>query len=242
MKRQPGSLFKPFVYLAALGAGMRPSDMFDDSVTKIAGWAPKNHDEKYLGPITMADALEKSVNTVPVQIAKRIGLKAVMDSAHKLGLVDRLSSDYTIILGTGETTLLDLTAAYAAFENGGVGVIPHSISKIADANGRTIYERTGSGVGKLVSDADVASMNAMLRRVVGGGTGAAADISGAGIRGKTGTSQNNRDAWFIGYGKGRVGGIWIGNDDNAPMSPASYGGTIPARVFKAIMTFVLAQE
>ena len=242
MKRQPGSLFKPFVYLAALASGMGPGDMFDDRITEIAGWAPKNHDEKYVGRITMADALEKSVNTVPVQIAKRIGLQSIIASAHKLGLVDRISSDYSIILGTSETTLLDLTAAYATFANDGTGVIPHSITKIVDANGGTIYERAGSGVGRLVSESDVADMNAMLRKVIEGGTGAGANIPGANIRGKTGTSQNNRDAWFIGYGRSRIGGVWIGNDDNSPMGSNSYGGTIPARVFKAIMTYALGQE
>jgi penicillin-binding protein 1A len=242
MKRQPGSLFKPFVYLAALAAGMRPSDVFDDRITEISGWAPRNHDDRYTGRITMADALEKSVNTVPVQIAKKIGLKAIVSAAHRLGLVDKISSDYTIILGTSDTTLLDLTAAYAAFANSGLGVIPHSITKIEGSNGRTIYERSGSGVGRLVSESDAADMNAMLRRVIGGGTGAGADIPGASIRGKTGTSQNNRDAWFIGYGKRHVAGIWIGNDSGTPMSSASYGGTIPARVFRAIMTYVLAQD
>jgi penicillin-binding protein 1A len=242
MRRQPGSLFKPFVYLAALGRGMRPTDVFDDRITEIAGWAPRNHDDRYVGKITMADALEKSVNTVPVQIAKRIGLRTIIDAAHRLGLVDKISSDYSIILGTSETTLLDLTAAYATFANGGVGVIPHSIARIEDSNGRTIYSRAGGGVGKIVAERDVADMNAMLRRVIEGGTGAAADIPGAFIRGKTGTSQNNRDAWFIGYGRKYAGGVWIGNDDNTPMSSKSYGGTIPARVFRAIMTYVLTQD
>ena len=239
MKRQPGSAFKPFVYLAALEKGFKPNDMFDDKLSSIDNWTPRNHDEKYTGPITMADALEKSVNTVPVQIAKQIGLRSIILMARKLGLIDKISNDYTIILGTSETTLLDLTSAYATFANKGYGVIPHSIIKITDINGNVIYERSGSGVGKLLSNQEVENMNYMLRRVIEGGTGANANIKGTYICGKTGTSQNNRDAWFIGYSPKYIAGIWIGNDNNEAMSNASYGGTIPAKIFKAIMSYII---
>ncbi|MDR2098930.1 MAG: PBP1A family penicillin-binding protein [Rickettsiales bacterium] len=242
MKRQPGSAFKPFVYLAALGYGIRPSDEFTDEPTELAGWVPKNHDERYLGKITMAEALEKSVNTVPVQIAAKIGLKSIVATAHRLGLVDRIGNDYTVILGTSDVTLVDLTAAYAAFGNKGRGVIPHAIRRVSSAGGATLYERKGSGVGKLVSDSEAADMNRMLRAVIEGGTGANADIPGANIRGKTGTSQDNRDAWFVGYNDDYAGGVWIGNDDNRAMSRTSYGGTIPARIFRAIMTYMLGRE
>lgn len=239
MKRQPGSAFKPFVYLAALEKGFKPTDMFEDKLTTIENWTPKNHDEKYIGAISMADALEKSVNTVPVQIAKQIGLKSIIAMARKLGLIDKISNDFTIILGTSETTLLDLTAAYATFANKGYGVIPHSIVKITDANGNIIYERSGSGVGKLLSNQEVENMNYMLRRVIQGGTGANANIYGTYICGKTGTSQNNRDAWFIGYSPDYVAGVWIGNDNNEAMSNSSYGGTIPAKIFKAIVSYII---
>lgn len=239
MKRQPGSAFKPFVYLAALEKGFKPNDMFDDKLSSIDNWTPRNHDEKYTGPITMADALEKSVNTVPVQIAKQIGLRSIILMARKLGLIDKISNDYTIILGTSETTLLDLTSAYATFANKGYGVIPHSIVKITDTMGNVIYERSGSGVGKLLSNQEVENMNYMLRRVIEGGTGANANIKGTYICGKTGTSQNNRDAWFIGYSPKYIAGIWIGNDNNESMSNASYGGTIPAKIFKAIMSYII---
>ncbi|MGN0929142.1 MAG: transglycosylase domain-containing protein [Alphaproteobacteria bacterium] len=240
MKRQPGSAFKPFVYLAALEKGFKPTDMFEDKLTTIENWTPKNHDEKYIGAISMADALEKSVNTVPVQIAKQIGLKSIIAMARKLGLIDRISNDYTIILGTSETTLLDLTSAYATFANKGYGVIPHSIVKITDASGNVIYERSGSGVGKLLSNQEVENMNYMLRRVIQGGTGANANIYGTYICGKTGTSQNNRDAWFIGYSPDYIAGVWIGNDNNEAMSNSSYGGTIPAKIFKAIMSYIIS--
>ena len=239
MKRQPGSVFKPFVYLTALEKGFKPSDMFNDKLTTIENWTPKNHDEKYLGPISMEDALEKSVNTVPVQIAKQIGLKSIISTARKLGLIDKISNDYTIILGTSETTLLDLTSAYATFANNGYGVIPHAITKITDSNDNIIYERSGSGVGKLIANDQVENMNQMLRKVIQGGTGANANIPGTYICGKTGTSQNNRDAWFIGYSPDYIAGIWIGNDNNEAMSNSSYGGTIPAKIFKTIMSYII---
>ncbi|MDR1009273.1 MAG: PBP1A family penicillin-binding protein [Rickettsiales bacterium] len=242
MKRQPGSAFKPFVYLAALIKGMKPTDMFEDKPTAIGDWEPKNHDGKYLGEITMARALEQSVNTVPVAIAKKIGLDSIIAAAQKLGLVDKISRDYSIILGTSETTLLDLTAAYAAFANGGAGVIPHGIINISSEGGKTLFERKGSGVGRLMTPEQAADMNAMLRQVVQGGTGSAAFVPGADIRGKTGTSQNNRDAWFIGFSDKYAGGVWIGNDDSAAMSEDSYGGLVPARVFKAVMTYMLVRK
>ena len=239
MKRQPGSIFKPFVYLAGIEHGLKPTDTFIDEITTIGNWSPRNHDDKYLGNVSMATALEKSLNTVPVQIAKKIGLKNIIKTAQKLGLVDKLSNDYSIILGTSETTLLDLTSAYATFANNGYGVIPHSINKITTPSGEIIYERKGSGVGQLISKQDTDTMNSMLKNVIEGGTGANANIAGEQIYGKTGTSQNNRDAWFIGYTPKYITGIWIGNDDNSPMSSSSYGGTIPAKIFKTIMTYLI---
>ncbi len=239
MKRQPGSIFKPFVYLTALEKGFKPNDIFNDTPTTIENWTPRNHDDKYIGEISMADALEKSVNTVPVAIAKEVGLKNIIATARKLGLIDKINNDYSIILGTSETTLLDLTSAFATFANKGYGVIPHAITTITDADGNIIYERKGSGVGKLLSEAQVENMNYMLRRVIEGGTGSNANIKGEYICGKTGTSQNNRDAWFIGYSPKYITGVWIGNDNNTAMTNSSYGGTIPAKIFKAIMSYII---
>jgi penicillin-binding protein 1A len=230
MKRQPGSAFKPFVYLAALESGMEPDDAFADMPTCIREWCPKNHDDKYLGEVSMAEAMEKSLNTVPVQIAAKIGLKAIVKSANKLGLIDKMSDDYSIILGTADATLVDLAAAYATFANGGFGAKPHAIAKITSAGGEIIYERKGRP-SRLIEKRTVDRMDAMLRGVVRGGTGSAADSRGAAVRGKTGTSQNFRDAWFIGYTDKMAGGVWIGNDDNSPMADESYGGTVPARAF-----------
>ena len=239
MKRQPGSIFKPFVYLAGLESGLNTSDTFIDEPTTLAGWTPKNHDGKYLGYVSMGIALEKSLNTVPVQIAKQIGLHSIIKTAKKLGLVDKLSNDYSIILGTSETTLLDLTAAYATFANNGFGVIPHSITKITTSSGDIIYNRNGSGVGSIINLKNVNEMNSMLKNVIKTGTGTNANINGKTIYGKTGTSQDNRDAWFIGYSDKYIMGIWIGNDDNSPMASSSYGGTIPAKIFKTVMTHLL---
>lgn len=242
MKRQPGSIFKPFVYLAGLSKGIKPTDIFEDKITEIGDWAPKNSDDKYIGSITMEQALIKSINTVTVQIAKKIGLKNIITTARKLGLIDKISNDYSIILGTSETTLVDLTSAYATFANKGYGVIPHSINKITNSNGKILYERSGSGVGKLISDDQVNDMNSMLKKAIEGGTGFNANISGIKLSGKTGTSQDNRDAWFIGYNSKYIIGVWIGNDNNSPMTEKSYGGAIPAKIFKAIMTYITTSE
>ncbi len=184
--------------------------------------------------------MEKSLNTVPVQIAQTVGLKKIFETAQKLGLVDKLNNDYSTILGTSETTLIDLTSAFATFANGGVGVIPHAIKSVSTPDGINIYQRQGSGVGRVISEQNSSTMNYMLKNVIQEGTGANAKIWGKEVFGKTGTSQNNRDAWFIGYTDKYITGIWIGNDDNTPMTDSSYGGTIPAKIFKEIMTEIIA--
>jgi penicillin-binding protein 1A len=242
MKRQPGSLFKPFVYLAGLERGMKPSDMFVDEPTGIGGWIPKNHDGRYYGPISMARALALSVNTVPVAIAREIGVGPIIDISRRFGLSDPETRDYTIILGSGGASLLDLAAAYAMFANGGIGVMPSAVSSISSLDGRVIFARGGSGVGRLVSAENANAMDEMLRGAVREGTAAAAAVPGADVRGKTGTSQNNRDAWFAGYAGGIAGAVWIGNDDNSEMSKDSYGGLIPARIFKAAVSYWTARD
>ncbi|MDR3126418.1 MAG: PBP1A family penicillin-binding protein [Rickettsiales bacterium] len=234
MRRQPGSAFKPFVYLAALESGMEPGDIFVDMPVCMRGWCPKNHDGRYAGEVSMAEAMEKSLNTVPVRIAQKIGLKPIVKSANKLGLIDKMSDDYSIVLGTADATLADLAAAYATFANGGFGARPHSITKIANTRGETLYERRGKP-SRLIERQTARQMDLMLRGAVAGGTGAAAGAGRANVRGKTGTSQDFRDAWFIGYTDRTAGGVWIGNDDNSPMADETYGGTAPARTFAEII-------
>ncbi|MCL2439322.1 MAG: PBP1A family penicillin-binding protein [Alphaproteobacteria bacterium] len=239
MRRQPGSAFKPFVYLVALEAGMKPADTFVDEITSIGKWAPRNHDDKYHGKMTMTRALELSVNTVIVQIAKKVGINRIISSANRMGLVEPMARDMSITLGTADVSLLDLTSAYAVFANKGVGVLPYAIERIVDERGNVLWARSGSGVGRLVRESVVADMNFMLTAAVEGGTGANARVPGVVIAGKTGTSNENRDAWFVGFTSEIVGGIWIGNDNRSPMGENTYGGGVPARIFRSVITYMV---
>jgi penicillin-binding protein 1A len=239
MRRQPGSAFKPFVFLAGLSKGMSPNDMFDDKPTTIAGWTPRNHDDRYMGPVSMQDALALSLNTVAVQVALKVGLPTVISTARGLGLIDRITNDFTIVLGTSEVSLLDLTAAYGVFARRGEGIIPHTISSVETKGGEMLFRRSGSGAPRVLSAAEAEAMDDMLRLAVDSGTGRGARIEGARIAGKTGTSNDNRDAWFVGYSPTFVGGVWVGNDDGSPMSRDSFGGTIPTQIFRAIASFIL---
>ncbi len=233
-KRQPGSAFKPVVYLAGLAAGIKPADVIEDAPVKIGDWQPRNFDNKYRGPVTVTEALNKSINTVAVRVALKAGLDRVAETARRLGLDPGDKPDASIALGTQETTLIDLTAAYAAFANGGMGVLPYGIEEIRDPAGNLLYDRKGSGPGRAVDPRYVGSMNRMLEGVIEDGTGSGADI-GRPAAGKTGTSQNYRDALFVGYTADYVAGVWFGNDDGSPMKSVT-GGSLPARLWRDVMT------
>lgn len=232
-RRQPGSAFKPAVYLAALKAGRHPDDVYEDAPIKIGAWQPTNFDGKYAGPMTMSDALARSVNTVAVRLAVDIGVKRVATAARSLGLDPGDNPDASIALGTAETTLLELTAAYAPFANGGDGVIPYGIQEIRDGGGNVFYRRKVSGTGKVVEPAVLRDMNRMLKRVITEGTGRKAAF-GPDAAGKTGTSQNYRDAWFVGYSADYLTGVWLGNDDGSPMKGVT-GGSFPAVIWRDVM-------
>lgn len=231
--RQPGSAFKPFVYLAALEAGLLPSARFVDGPLAINGWSPRNYDGKYRGDVTVAEALAHSINTVAVQVAERTGRERIIRTAHRLGLEGAMTPTPSLALGTEEVTLLDLTAAFAPFANGGFGVWPYAIDRILDAGGRELYRRQGSGKGRVVAAHHVGLMNAMLQDAIASGTGKAARLNRP-AAGKTGTSQNFRDAWFIGYSADLVAGVWMGNDDGEPMKQVT-GGGLPAILWRDFM-------
>jgi penicillin-binding protein 1A len=231
--RQPGSAFKPFVYLAALETGLLPSARFVDAPLAINGWSPRNFDGKYRGAVTAAEALAHSINTVAVQVAERTGRERVIRTAHRLGLEGTMTPTPSLALGTEEVTLLDLTAAFAPFANGGFGVWPYAIDRILDVNGRVLYRRQGSGRGRVVAAYHVGLMNAMLEDAIANGTGKAARLNRP-VAGKTGTSQNYRDAWFIGYSADLVAGVWMGNDDGEPMKRVT-GGGLPAALWRDFM-------
>jgi len=232
-QRQPGSAFKPIVYLAGLEAGVRPSDIFEDAPVRVGDWSPKNFDNKYIGSVTVADALARSINTVAVRVALKAGIGRVAETARRLGLDPGAKPDASIALGTQETTLADLTAAYAVLANGGTGVIAHGIKEIRDPAGNLLYARQGSGLGRVVDVDRIGPMNRMLQGVIETGTGRGANI-GRAAAGKTGTSQNFRDALFVGYTADYVCGVWFGNDDGSPMKSVS-GGSMPTRVWKEVM-------
>jgi penicillin-binding protein 1A len=231
-RRQPGSAFKPFVWLAALEAGMQPEALVDDAPIRIGAWSPTNYDGRYRGPVTLEEGLALSLNTVAVRLAEQAGGPAAVAAvARRLGISEPLPENLTIALGTGDVRLLELTAAYAPFCNGGWRVSPNGIVSIR-AQGRVIPPPRPPAE-RVVQPADAASMLRMLTAVVARGTGRAAAIAGRSVAGKTGTTQDFRDAWFIGCTAGAVIGVWLGNDDNRPMEGV-HGGSLPARLFRDI--------
>ena len=232
-RRQPGSAFKPVVYLAGLKAGLSPDDLIDDAPVKIGKWQPRNFNSKYAGKITVADGLAKSVNTVAVRVAMKAGINRVASTSRSLGIDPGEKPDASIALGTVETSLLELTAAYTAFANGGDGVIPYGIVEIRDGGGEILYRRKGAGPGKVMQPRHVGAMNRMLRQVIDTGTGKAAKLDRE-AAGKTGTSQNYRDAWFVGYTADFVAGVWLGNDNGVAMKNVT-GGSFPARIWRDVM-------
>lgn len=234
--RQPGSAFKPVVYLVALENGMMPDTFVNDSPFAIGDYSPKNFNERYYGDITMATAFAKSVNSVPLKLTETFGIDTVLDMAGRLGVGTKLRREYSTVLGASEMTLLDLTNIYAVIWNNGKSVRPYSINKITDMRGQTLYERNPSEPIEILNPTTVEYMTTMLADVVApGGTGGRARAPGV-LGGKTGTSNENRDAWFVGATENLVIGVWIGNDDFSPMDSGITGGTIPAEIFKEIIS------
>jgi penicillin-binding protein 1A len=233
-KRQPGSSFKPFVYLAALEKGDRPDDVRQDAPINIKGWSPENYERQYLGLVTLTKALAMSLNTVAVRLCLEVGPKTVVRLAHRLGILSDLSPNASIALGTSEVTPLELVSAYAAFANGGIGVRPYVIMTVRTANGRLLYRRHPYNYGRVIEPRYVAMMNGMMQETLRIGTARKADLPGWQAAGKTGTTQDFRDAWFIGYTSHLVAGVWLGNDDGTSMKRVT-GGTLPVEVWSRFM-------
>ena len=233
-KRQPGSAFKPIVYLAAMEKGLTPDTLRTDRPVNYGGWAPENYSGRFEGEMTLRTALAKSVNTVAVQVAREVGIRNVVATARRLGLQDDLPSNLSLALGSGSVNLLELTAAYATFANGGFGVLPHGIEEVRADTGEELYRRQGSGIGRVADPFVAAEMNNMLKAVMVYGTGRNAALGARPSGGKTGTSQDFRDAWFVGYTADLVVGVWVGNDNGAPMNKVT-GGTLPAHIWQAFM-------
>lgn len=235
-RRQPGSAFKPFVYQAALEKGWSPVDRIVDEPITIGKWTPSNYKDDFQGEVTLTTAMAKSINTVAVRLGTDVGASAIIETANRMGLSADLEPVGSLALGTGEVTPLDLTQAYVPFANGGTGVFTHAIARIRTKSGDVLYERRGSGPGRVAHPATIGQMNAMLSEVVESGTGRRARLAnGRPMAGKTGTSQDFRDAWFVGYTANLVASVWVGNDNGAPMNKVT-GGTIPAAIWKDFMT------
>ena len=231
--RQPGSAFKPMVYLAALEAGFGPESLVLDAPIQIGDWAPRNFSDQYQGEITAARALATSANTAAVRVLDGVGIDNAIDLARRLGLSGPLRRDLSLALGTSEATLLELTAAYATIANGGRAVWPYGIDQISDGNGSILYRRQGGGAGSAVR-ADLAyELTQMMTEVMNSGTGRAAALDRP-AAGKTGTSQDYRDAWFVGFTADYVAAVWVGNDDGTPMNGVT-GGGLPARIWRDAM-------
>ena len=237
-KRQPGSAFKPFVYLTAIESGLTPDTIRQDAPLDIKGWRPENYSHEYFGSVTLTQALAMSLNTVAVRLGLEVGPRNVVRTAHRLGIASRLDANPSIALGTSEVSLLELVGAYAPFANGGRAVSPHVITRIRAANGKVLYRRPPDPANQAIAPRDVAMMNTMMRQTLISGTARKADLPGWMAAGKTGTSQEFRDAWFIGYTAKLVTGVWLGNDDNSPTRKAT-GGGLPVEIWTRFMRTAL---
>ena len=233
-KRQPGSAFKPFVYLTAIEAGLTPETVRQDAPLDVKGWKPENYSHEYFGPVTLTQALAMSLNTVAVRLGLEVGPKNVVRTAHRLGISSKLDANASIALGTSEVSVVELVGAYAPFANGGLGVSPHVVTKIRTVEGKVLYTRAADQLGQVIDSHYVAMMNTMMQETLLSGTAHKAELPGWMAAGKTGTSQDFRDAWFIGYTANLVTGVWLGNDDNSPTKKAT-GGGLPVEVWTRFM-------
>lgn len=232
--RQPGSAFKPFVYTAALEQGQTPRTIRNDGPVRIGKWTPKNYDEKYRGPVTLTEALSKSLNTIAAQLVMEVGPKNVAKTAKRMGIEAKLNPNASIALGTSEVTLLELTSSYAPFMNGGFKATPHIIKRISTTDGQLLFENVFDHPPRVLAPKVARQMNEMLTQVVARGTGRKAQLDNWQVAGKTGTSQSFRDALFIGYTANLTAGVWLGNDNGKPTKKVT-GGGFPAQIWHDVM-------
>jgi penicillin-binding protein 1A len=233
--RQPGSAFKPIVYLAAIEAGLLPESKFKDSMINIDGWSPKNYDGKFNGEMTLKQAFARSINTIAVKVSEYVGRSRIITTAKRMGITAPLTMSPSLPLGTSGISLIELTGAYAVLANNGKGTLPYGISEIKDQFGRLQFKRQGDGAGQIIKPQNIRAMDDMMSEVIQSGTGKKARLN-VPAKGKTGTSQSFRDAWFIGYTRKFVTGVWVGNDDDTPMKKVT-GGGFPALIWRQIMSY-----
>ena len=233
-KRQPGSAFKPFVYLTALERGLTPSTIREDRPLSVKGWKPENYKHEYFGHVSLTQALAMSLNTVSVRLTLEFGPAAIAKTAHRLGIASKLEANASIGLGTSEVSMIELVSAYAALANGGLAVTPHVVEGVRTTGGKVLYRRTPESLGRVIDGAYVGMMNQMLQETLLIGTARSASLPGWPAAGKTGTSQDFRDAWFVGYTAQYVTGVWLGNDDGSPTHKTT-GGGLPVEIWSRVM-------
>ncbi len=235
-RRQPGSAFKSFVYLAAFEEGYKPESRLQDAPLTVNGWSPRNFSGEFRGDVSLREGMALSLNSVAVRLFQDVGPQRVAAVARRLGITGELTVHPSLALGSSEVTLLELTGAYATFANGGHGVVPHGVQEVRGPGAEVFYRRGGSGLGRVIDADHVNLMNDVLSAVIGWGTGKSAEI-GQPAAGKSGTSQEFRDALFIGYTSEIVVGVWLGNDDGTPMKGVT-GGGLPAKIWQDFMSAV----
>lgn len=234
-KRQPGSAFKPFVYLTALERGLTPETIREDKPIVLKGWKPENYTREYFGPVTLTQALAMSLNTVSVRLTLEFGPTAVTRTAHRLGIASKLEANPSIALGTSEVSLMEMVTAFAPFANAGMAVSPHVVESVRLKDERKLlYRRIPQSLGPIIEPRYVGMMNAMMQETLLSGTARKAELPGRPAAGKTGTSQDFRDGWFIGYTANLVAGVWLGNDDSSPTKKMT-GGGLPAEIWARFM-------
>lgn len=238
-ERQPGSAFKLFVYLAALEAGHKPEDQVVDEPVTIDGWSPRNDSRHNSGAMSLRTAFAYSVNTVAAKLGQEIGFNTIADMARRFGITTKVNTHPSMVLGSSEVRLLDMTRAFASVGNKGVAVTPYGITKVTAA-GETIYAQSVDTSHVLVAPYVAAEMTDLLQTTVNTGTGKAAQI-GRPVAGKTGTTTSNKDGWFLGFSSGLTTGVWMGRDDAKPIA-GLHGGTAPARAFAAFMKVAVANR
>ncbi len=233
--RQPGSAFKPFVYLAALESGLTPWDTRSDEPVDINGWTPTNFGGRSYGTLMLADALAHSVNTITANLAQEVGLDAVVEAAKRCGITSPLEANASLALGTSEVTPLELTSAYATFASGGLKVTPYLVTEVDGPSGAVLYKREAPAENRVIASHVDRDLLAMMYDVMTEGTGRGAALWGREAAGKTGTTQDYHDAWFVGFTTDYVTGVWVGNDNAAPMRGVT-GGSLPAAIWRDVMT------
>ena len=239
-ERQPGSAWKLFVYLAALESGMKPTDVIVDEPITIDGWSPRNSTRTNAGPVTLREAFSRSINTISAKIGDAVGFGTIADMARRFGISGTISTYPSMVLGTSDVRLIDMTRAFAAVQNRGISVSPYAIRKVVTSDGRLLYQHQAMEQRVLVAPWVAANITDLLQSAVLSGTGRAAQI-GRPVAGKTGTTTSNKDGWFIGFSSGLTTGVWMGRDDARTVAGLQ-GGTAPARAFSDFMKIAVAKR